>query len=203
VAELKLLDRMRALLRTRHYSIRTEDAYVQWARRYILFHGKKHPSAMGAAEINAFLSHLAVERNVSASTQMQALCAILFLYREVLVEEVPWLSELERVPRKQRTPLVLTRAEVTRLLGAMNRYAAPGRAALIWHGAATSGMPAAAGEGPRLRDRGGRDSRWQREQGPNDDATESFVRGPAPSSRRSALASRPRRGGGIWGSSLR
>jgi len=81
VAEPKLLDRMRALLRTRHYSIRTEDAYVQWARRFILFHGKKHPSTMGAEEINAFLSHLAVERSVSASTQMQALCAILFLYR--------------------------------------------------------------------------------------------------------------------------
>src|SRR5687768_4720837 len=110
---------MRALLRTRHYSIRTEDAYVQWARRFILFHGKKHPSAMGAAEINAFLSHLAVERNVSASTQMQALCAILFLYHGVLVEEVPWLSELERAPRKQRAPLVLTRAEVGRLLGVM------------------------------------------------------------------------------------
>jgi integrase len=74
---------------------------------------------MGGAEINAFLSHLAVERNISASTQMQALGAILFLYRDVLVEEVPWLSELERVPRKQRTPLVLTRAEVARLLGAM------------------------------------------------------------------------------------
>lgn len=88
MAEPKLLDRMRALLRTRHYSIRTEDAYVQWARRYILFHGKKHPSAMGAVEINAFLSHLAVERDVSASTQMQALCAILFLSRDVLVEEV-------------------------------------------------------------------------------------------------------------------
>ena len=65
----KILDRMRAVLRTRHYSIPTEDSYVQWARRFILFHGKKHPSAMGAAEINAFLSHLAVERNVSASTR--------------------------------------------------------------------------------------------------------------------------------------
>lgn len=117
MGEPRLLDRMSALLRTRHYGIRTEDAYVQWARRYILFHGKKHPSAMGAAEINAFLTHLAVERNVSASTQTQALCAILFLYREVLGEEVPWLSELERVARKEHVPVVLTRDEVRRLLG--------------------------------------------------------------------------------------
>ncbi len=120
MTEPKLLDRMRALLRTRHYSIRTEDAYVQWARRFILFHGKKHPSSMGAAEINAFLSHLAVERSVSASTQTQALCAILFLYRDVLVEDVPWLAELERAPRRQPAPLVLTRNEVDRLLGSMS-----------------------------------------------------------------------------------
>src|ERR1700690_2206339 len=92
MSEPKLLDRMRARLRTRHYSIRTEDAYVQWARRFILFQGKRHPSMMGAAEINEFLSHLAVERNVAASTQNQALCALLFLYRDVLGDEVPWLA---------------------------------------------------------------------------------------------------------------
>jgi hypothetical protein len=86
---VRLLDRMRAVLRTRHYSIRTEDSYVQWARRFILFHGKKHPSAMGSEEINAYLTHLAVQRHVSASTQSQALAAILFLYRDVLGEEVP------------------------------------------------------------------------------------------------------------------
>jgi hypothetical protein len=80
MAAPRLLDRMRARLRTRHYSIRTEEAYVQWAKRFILFEGKKHPSAMGAPEINEFLTHLAVERNVSASTQTQALAAILFLY---------------------------------------------------------------------------------------------------------------------------
>jgi len=74
----KLLDRMRAVLRTRHYSIRTDDAYVQWAKRFILFHGKKHPSEMGSEEINEYLTHLAVERHVSASTQSQALAAILF-----------------------------------------------------------------------------------------------------------------------------
>ena len=119
MAEVKLLDRLRMALRARHYSIRTEDTYVQWARRYILFHGKKHPSAMGAPEINAFLSDLAVERNVSASTQNQALSAILFLYREVLGEEVPWLTELIRAPRRERLPVVLTRDEVRRILGEM------------------------------------------------------------------------------------
>jgi len=77
----KLLERVRMAVRVRHYSIRTEEAYVMWSKRYILFHGKKHPSAMGADEINAFLTHLAVERNASASTQNQALSAILFLYR--------------------------------------------------------------------------------------------------------------------------
>jgi integrase len=120
MSEPKLLDRMRAVLRTRHYSIRTEDAYVQWARRFILFHGRKQPSAMGAPEINAFLSHFAVERAVSASTQMQALCGILFLYRDVLREEMPWLTELERVARRRPVPLVLTRREVARLRGEMS-----------------------------------------------------------------------------------
>jgi len=117
---VKLLDRMRAVLRTRHYSIRTEDAYVQWVRRFILFHGKKHPSEMGSEEINEYLTHLAVERHVSASTQSQALAAILFLYRDVLGEEVPWLTELVRAPRRERAPVVLTREEVRRLLGEMS-----------------------------------------------------------------------------------
>src|SRR5438105_7340863 len=116
----RLFDRMRAVLRTRHYSIRTEDAYVQWVKRFILFHGKKHPSAMDAEQINEDLTHLAVERHVSASTQSQALAAILFLYRDVLGEEVPWLTELVRAPRRQRAPVVLTREEVRRFLGAMS-----------------------------------------------------------------------------------
>ncbi len=120
MAEPKLLDRMRALLRTRHYSIRTEDTYVQWARRYILFHGKKHPSMMSAPEINEFLSWLAVERNVAASTQNQALSGILFLYREVLGEEVPWMNDLIRARRTARMPVVLTRDEVRSLLGRMS-----------------------------------------------------------------------------------
>jgi len=112
----KLLDRMRIAIRARHYSIRTEESYVAWAKRYILFHNKKHPSAMGAEQINEFLTHLAVERNVSASTQNQALCALLFLYRDVLREEVPWMTDLIRVKRSRRIPVVLTRMEVKRLI---------------------------------------------------------------------------------------
>jgi integron integrase len=118
--EPKLLDRIRTALRVRHYSIRTETAYVQWSRRFILFHGKRHPSEMGAAEINEFLSHLAVDRKVSASTQNQALCALLFLYREVLGDDVPWLENLVRAPRSAHLPVVLTTGEVRRLLGQMD-----------------------------------------------------------------------------------
>lgn len=88
----RLLDQVREVIRLRHYSIRTEQAYVQWIRRFIVFHGKKHPRDMGSAEVTAFLSDLAVRRNVSASTQTQALNAILFLYRDVLKVPLPWLE---------------------------------------------------------------------------------------------------------------
>ena len=88
----RLLDRVRAALRTRHCSPRTEKAYVGWIRRYILFHGKRHPAGMGAAEITQFLSALAIQRNVAASTQNQALSALLFLYRDVLQQALPWLD---------------------------------------------------------------------------------------------------------------
>lgn len=120
MAAPKLLDRMRALLRARHYSSRTEETYVQWAKRFVLFHDKRHPSMMGAPEINEFLSCLAVDRNVAASTQNQALSALLYLYREVLGEEVPWLAELVRARRPERLPVVLTRDEVRQLLGGLS-----------------------------------------------------------------------------------
>lgn len=116
----KLLDRIRTAIRARHYSIRTEESYVAWAKRYILFHNRKHPSAMGAMEINEFLSDLAVVRNVSASTQNQALSALLFLYRVVLEEEVPWLENLIRAKRPARIPVVMTRREISALIAQMN-----------------------------------------------------------------------------------
>ncbi len=108
----KFLDRVRTAIRVRHYSVRTEKAYVQWIRRFILYHGKRHPSEMGANEVNAFLSHLAVDRTVSASTQNQALAALLFLYRHVLEKPLPWLDDLVRAQRPERLPVVLTIEEV-------------------------------------------------------------------------------------------
>lgn len=116
----KLLDQVRDRIRVKHYSIRTETQYVQWTRRFILFHGKRHPRDMGPKEMEAFLTHLAVEGNVSASTQNQALSALLFLYREVLEMEVPWLDKVVRAKRPQRLPVVLSRQEVRQVLDRMS-----------------------------------------------------------------------------------
>jgi len=113
-----LLDQLREAIRVRHYSIRTESAYCDWARRFILFHGKRHPREMGAGEVTAFLTHLANERQVSASTQNQAKSALLFLYRRVLGVELPWLDEIVQAKRGARLPVVLTPREVRDLLGA-------------------------------------------------------------------------------------
>jgi integron integrase len=112
----RLLDRVREEIRTRHYSIRTEEAYVHWIRRFILFHGKRHPSELGENEISEFLTHLAVERSVAASTQNQALNALLFLYRDVLGRDIGLLANLTRAKRPERLPVVLSRAEANSLL---------------------------------------------------------------------------------------
>jgi integrase len=114
--KLKLLDRVRRVIRARHYSRRTEHAYVHWIRRYIVFHRKTHPSEMGAAEISTFLTWLAVERHMSASTQNQALSALLFLYKDVLGIEVGRLDEVPRARLPIRVPVVLSRDEVSRVL---------------------------------------------------------------------------------------
>ena len=112
----KLLDRMRTAIRLRHFSRKTEDAYVGWARRFILFHGKRHPSEMGEAEVTTFLTHLAQVRGVSASTQNQALCALLFLYRHVLGRLLGTLDGLVWAKRSTHVPVVLTPAEVVCVL---------------------------------------------------------------------------------------
>lgn len=112
----RLLDRVRASIRSRHYSIRTEKSYVDWIVRFIKFHDRRHPREMGGPEVEQFLSHLAVDRRVSASTQNQALAALLFLYREVLSQDLPWMKDVVRAKRPQRLPTVLTRGEVENLL---------------------------------------------------------------------------------------
>ena len=112
----RLLDRVREAIRTRHYSRRTEKAYVHWIRRFIFFHDKRHPAEMGPAEISAFLSSLAVRDKVAASTQNQALSALLFLYRDVLGVDLPWLDDVVRAKRPQYLPVVLTRDETRAVL---------------------------------------------------------------------------------------
>ena len=112
----RLLDQMRAAIRLRHYSIRTERAYVHWVAAFVRFHGMRHPRDMGAREVTMFLSHLAVERDVAAATQQQALSALLFLYRHVLEIDLPWLTELVRPRKPARLPTVLNQDEVARLL---------------------------------------------------------------------------------------
>ena len=113
----KLLDQVRDAIRVKHYSIRTEEAYVAWIRRYILFHNKRHPREMGVSEIEAFLTYLAVDRQVAASTQNQALSALLFLYREVLKEDLERPLDAVRAKQPKRLPTVLTKEEVLKVIG--------------------------------------------------------------------------------------
>jgi integron integrase len=112
----KLLDQVRDLIRLKHYSSHTEESYLAWIKRFILFHAKRHPQEMGSPEIEAFLTHLAVEQHVAAATQNQALCALLFLYREVLRQEVGAALNAVRAKKPRRLPTVLTRDETTQVI---------------------------------------------------------------------------------------
>src|SRR5436190_604253 len=112
----KLLDRVRWHLRVKHYSVRTEQAYVDWIRRYILFHRKRHPNEMGEKEITEFLTHLAVKKHVAASTQNQAFCALLFLYQQVLRRKLAFIDGVARVKRPPKIPVVFTREEALAVL---------------------------------------------------------------------------------------
>jgi site-specific recombinase XerD len=112
----KLLDQVRDAIRLKHYSYRTEETYVQWIRRFILFHNKRHPNEMGVPEIEAFLTHLAIEGNVTANTQNQALNAILFLYRQVLKQELDSRVDAIRAKRPSRLPVVLSPEEARAII---------------------------------------------------------------------------------------
>jgi site-specific recombinase XerD len=116
----KLLDRVRQAVRVRGYSLRTEESYTDWCRRYVLYHGKRHPAEMGALEVTDFLTHLAVTRNVASSTQNQARAALVFLYTHVLEQPLPWLDEVVRAKARERLPVVLTSSEVRALLNQMS-----------------------------------------------------------------------------------
>ena len=116
----RLMDQVRDVLRVHHYSLRTEQSYLHWVKRFILFHGKRHPREMGKNEIAAFLTHLAVQKDVSASTQNQALSAILFLYKKVLNIEPDWIEGVVRAKRPKRLPVVLKRDVVMKLLNQLS-----------------------------------------------------------------------------------
>jgi integron integrase len=111
----KLLDQVRNVIRRKHYSIRTEQAYIDWIKRFIIYHGKRHPGEMAEEEVAEFLTHLARDLNVAASTQNQALSALLFLYKEVLKHEIGWLEKVERAKRPPKVPVVLSRAELKQI----------------------------------------------------------------------------------------
>src|SRR4051812_18680090 len=129
----RLLARVRAACRVRHYSIRPEDCYADWVKRFVLFHGKRHPAEMGAAEINQFLTDLAVNGRVSASTQNQAFSALIFLYQTVLEVDPGRIAGVVRAKRPERLPVVLTRDEVRVVLGRLNGV--PRTVALLLYGA--------------------------------------------------------------------
>jgi integrase len=112
----RLLDQVRDVIRSKHYSIRTEQAYIDWIKRYIYFHDKKHPEVMSETHISAFLTHLAVERKVASSTQNQALCALVFLYREVLQKDLGNFDNLVRAKMPTKLPVVFTREEIKSIL---------------------------------------------------------------------------------------
>ena len=116
----RLFDEVRRKMRTKHYSLRTERVYVQWMRRFILMNGKRHPRELGGMEVERFLSYLATEGDVAASTQNQALSALLFLYRQVLGIELPWMENVVRAKRPRRVPTVLSIDETRRILGTMD-----------------------------------------------------------------------------------
>ena len=156
----KLLDQVRSKIRVKHYSIRTEQAYVDWIKRFIVHFDKRHPRDLGAAEVEAFLTHLAVEGQVAASTQNQAKSAILFLYREVLAQELPWLDNVEPAKPPQHLPVVLTQAEVQALLSRLTdrQWLI---ASLLYGTGACVGSRAPAREGCRVCAQGNKGAQWQ------------------------------------------
>ncbi len=194
----RLLPRVRGALRARHYSIRTEETYVGWIKRFILFHNKRHPAAMGADEVNAFLSSLAIDRHVSAATQNQALSAILFLYRVVLEDPLPWIGDIIRARRSEHVPVVLTPWEARVVIDEPGGCLAARGAVAIRGWTATAGVFALACEGCRLRQARGLRARSERAARSSDDASTSGRDGVTRASRECAAHPRCRSAARIW-----
>jgi hypothetical protein len=176
----------------KHYSLRTEEVYLGWIRRFVLAHGRRHPRELGAAEVERFLSGLATQGNVAASTQNQALSALLFLYRQVLGIELPWMEGVVRAKRPQRVPTVLSREEVTRLLACMEGR--PWLLASLLYGTGMRLMVAVAGEGRGLRPQGNHGAGWQGRKGSPHDVAANAGRTPAARGRAGGYLARRRPG---------
>ena len=116
----RLLEQVRSIIRLKHYSIRTEEAYIRWIKEYILFHRKRHPLELGAEHVSQFLSHLAETKHVAASTQNQAASALLFLYREVLANPLPWLDQVQKAKQPAKLPVVFTKEEARSVLARLD-----------------------------------------------------------------------------------
>jgi integrase len=183
-----LLDQVRDVIRVKHYSIRTEQAYLHWIRRYILFHGKRHPSELGSEHLSTFLTHLAVRGNVAASTQNQALNAILFLYREVLKQNLPWVESVQRAKRPQHLPVVLTRAEIKHLLAQLEGTVWLMAALTYGGGLRLLECLRLRVKDPRLRSGRGGNSRRQGTKGSRHDVAANAYRAAAHTSESGALA---------------
>jgi hypothetical protein len=166
----RLLDRVRHAIRARHYSRRTEKAYVGWIKRYIFFHGKRHPDELGAADVSRFLTALAVDRKVAASTQNQAMNALVFLYRVVLEQDLPWLDDVVRARRPQHLPMVFTREEVRDVLARLDGLPRLDCTAAVRLWSTAARVPAASRQGRRLLRESDHDSQRERRQRPCHDA---------------------------------
>jgi integrase len=160
----KLLDQVRQAIRTRHYSPRTEETYIHWIKRFIFFHNKRHPAEMAEAEIARFLSNLATESHVSASTQNQALNSVLFLYRQVLRKDIGYVNGVVRANRPKRLPTVLTRQEVRSIFGNLDGVEWIMAMLLLWSRSSTDGMPPPQSQGRRFFPERDSNSKRQRRQ---------------------------------------
>ena len=147
MGERKLLEVVRDSLRTQNYSYRTEKTYINWIRKYILFHNKRHPKEMGEREINQFLTYLAVNQKVAASTQNQALSALLFLYKRILRKEIGWIGNIQRARKPKKIPVVFTREEVKKSDVASTRQMLAHGCLDVWFGIASHGVLEIASQG--------------------------------------------------------